>query len=402
MSNYTLEFGKKGYRTLKYKNKYLHSKYDPRKEAEVFIESKSDLLNNKVVIVIGMGLSYHIAEILKSKNDLNIIIFEYDEEIIKINNSEKIVDFNDSRIEVISSQKREFFKRLSLELEKVSDIIIYKPSLDILKDENEKLYELLKDYELERESIKKQKVFLQENYEANGSMGYNMINKFFNRFDGSKPYIIVAAGPSLDYDLDFISKNRERYTIISVSTALRSLGENNIIPDAIVIIDRSELVKKHFIGFDWSNVPLCFLSTASKWAVEGHMGEKFIFYNDSESDVFIRTGKTVAVAATDIAIKCGATMIIFVGQDLAHINGKTHTNTFEKIYGYKDVAYKLKDYREVEGVDGNILETREGFLYFKRQLEIIIESNPSIEFYNSSKGAKIIGTKSMNIREVRF
>ena len=141
---------------------------------------------------------------------------------------------------------------------------------------------------------------------------------------------------------------------------------------------------------------------SSDLAVEYHKGEKFIFYNDEERDVFIRTGKTVAVAATDIAIKCGAKKIIFVGQDLAHLNGKTHTNTFEKIYGYKDVAYKLKDYREIMGVDENILETREGFLYFKKQLEILIESNPSIEFYNSSKGAKIIGTKSINIKEVRF
>ncbi|WP_242852359.1 hypothetical protein [Clostridium butyricum] len=79
---YELEKAKDGNYTLKYDGKYIHSRYNPIKEAEQFVNGNRDLLNKNKILVYGVGLGYHINEILK-RNNLVIYVFEWNEEIIK-------------------------------------------------------------------------------------------------------------------------------------------------------------------------------------------------------------------------------------------------------------------------------------------------------------------------------
>lgn len=75
-------------------------------------------------------------------------------------------------------------------------------------------------------------------------------------------------------------KYREYYDIYAVGSSLKTLVNNNIIPDAIIIIDATDIVAKQFKDNNNLNVPLCFLSTASRWAIDNYNGAKYIFYNE--------------------------------------------------------------------------------------------------------------------------
>lgn len=59
-----LEEGRKGFLTAKVQNLYLHSRYDPYEEAQRLIDS-SLLDEYRPVLVIGLGLGYHVLELLK-------------------------------------------------------------------------------------------------------------------------------------------------------------------------------------------------------------------------------------------------------------------------------------------------------------------------------------------------
>ncbi len=149
-------------------------------------------------------------------------------------------------------------------------------------------------------------------------------------------------------------------------------------------------------------MPLCFLSTASRWAVSKYKGPKYIFYNDENQtdDIVINTAKTVAVPAMDIAVKGGAGEVVLVGQDLAFLDNRTHTDYYAETYGVKDeVKSESILYKKVEGVNGEILNTRSEYLNFKYSIECEIGNNPQVKFTNCSSGAKIAGTRYMKLSE---
>lgn len=55
---------------------YLHSKYNPIKEAETIVESFVDIDENTNIIFYGTGLGYHIQQILEKYKDIKYCIYE--------------------------------------------------------------------------------------------------------------------------------------------------------------------------------------------------------------------------------------------------------------------------------------------------------------------------------------
>lgn len=393
-----LEVGNKGFYTLKFNNKYIHSKYDPVKESDVFINKHQELLTNKIIVVYGLGLGYHIYNILSKVNEnTTIIVFEWNEEVVRICREMGLDLFKRNNVKIFTKNEK-FYIKLQEYLKLVRDIIIYKPCLETIKEENIKLYDLINEYDLNRKSIQKNKQLLMENYKNNINCNNKNIKELIKYYkDIKKTYIIIAAGPSLDYSINKLKKYRDDYIIISVGSALMTLNDSGVIPDIITIIDGQKVVENQFKGFNRDDVPLCFLSTASRWAVNKYNGPKYIFFNDNnEDDLVIETGKTVAVAAINIAIKCGAKEIVFLGQDLAYINKKTHSYTYEKMYMKKDVITINDKTPIVKGYDGKQLYTSKAYLYYKKQIENIINDNKKLMFVNCSKGAFIEGAEHID------
>ena len=94
-------------------------------------------------------------------------------------------------------------------------------------------------------------------------------------------------------------------------------------------------------------------------------------------------------------------MLFRSGQDLALIDNKTHNSSFDDLYALDKREVKSNESApRVKSVDGNMLETKSGYLIFKRNIEEIIEKNPQVTFYNCSKGAMIQGTVAIEFNKL--
>jgi len=398
-----LEKAKSGLMTVKYDNKYIHSKYDPIREGQQFADGNIELLSKSIIAVYGLGLGYHIDSIVKKMNSSSILyVFEYNMELVKYCREINSKVFNYKNVKIIDGDDDKFYEKLAECLDKSQDIITHKASLDTIRFSNELLYNLINDYSMARQfqfsKCNEELIKLgEENYEVNKKQNYRSIGEFVDLYkDSVKPYVITASGPSLDDELELLKENREKFNIISVGSSFRALMNKGIRPDAVVIIDGKEIVKKQFEGYENENIPLCFPATASRWTVELYKGPKYMFNITDNDDIKIATRGTVAVAAMDIAVKCGAKMVIFLGQDLAFIGDKSHTETFEKVYGFVDNSKLVYKNKVVKSVDGGVISTTQGYISFKNKIESLIRNNTHIKFINCSKGAFINGAEHVN------
>lgn len=398
-----VEKTKFGLCTIKYNNRYIHSKYDPIREAEQLVDANIELLNNSIIAVYGLGLGYHIESIAKKMDSKSILyVFEYNIDLIKYCKEINNQIFKRNNVNIIGSDNEKFYEKLAETLGSAGDIIIHRPSLETIKSTNEALYNLIDDYSLMKQSYEHNEKLIKlgkENFEVNTKQNYKLIDEFINLYKNmNKPYIVTSAGPSIDSQLELLKENREKFNIISVGSSLRALMDKGIKPNSVVIIDGNEIVKNQLEGYEKEDIPLCYYSKASRWAVNYYKGPKYIF-NISENDKFyISTEETVAVSALDIAVKCGAKKVILLGQDLAFINNKSHTETFEKIYGVKDNGTNGKKIRITKGVDGKNVTTAQGYIRFKFKIERLIRKNPNVQFINCSKGAFIEGAQHMEFK----
>lgn len=399
-----LEKSRSGAFTLKYNDKYIHSKYDPIKESQQFVNTNIDIIKDKSnIVVYGIGIGYHINEIINNMNqESTLYIFELNDILVEYCKEINPNIFKHKNIIIFHGQNETFYNKLAQTLDLVEDFIIHKASLETIKDINEHFYNLIYDYS----DLKKAKhdedlnELLEDNFNENMKYNYPIINEFINQYSNSnKPFIVTAAGPSLDFELQLVKAYRDKFNIISVGSSLRALMNNGIKPDAIVILDGKEVVRKQFIGYENECIPLCFAASASRWAVNVYNGPKYIFNTEGDNETTIKTRGTVAVSAIDIAVKCNAEQIILFGQDLAFIDGKSHTESFEKVYGFKDNVKEHHKNVTVQGVEGTLLPTTRGYIMFKNKIESLIAENKNIKFINCSKGAHIKGTTYMTFFE---
>lgn len=399
------EKAKSGLLTIKYDNKYIHSKYDPMRESNKLIDENVELLSKSVVVIYGLGLGYHI-DVLVERIDskTKIYVFEYNMDFVryckKINNNV----FKYKNVNIIDGNDEKFYEKFSKYLGIAGDVIIHRPSLETIKLSNEALYNIIDDYSLIKQSEENNDQLIrlgEENYEFNIKQNYRLINEFISLYkDSNKSYVITASGPSLDNELQLLKENRGKFNVISVGSSLRAVMEKEIRPDAVVILDGHEVVKKQFAGYENENIPLCFSAKASRWAVSEYKGPKYIFNVSDNDNIKIATEETVAVSAIDIAVKCGAKKVILLGQDLAYIGNKSHTEAFEKVYGFKDNNVEKFKVRTVKGVDGNRINTAQGYIRFKFKIERLIRKNTHIKFLNCSKGAFIEGAEHCEFKSV--
>ena len=397
---------KNGQPTLTVNDVLIHSKYDPSREAVAFIDHHKAIYQDKdCVVAYGLGFGYHIKELLKRMNsDCKLYVFEADAGILEIAKTLDVVQkvLNDHRVKLIEGYNHAFLSKFSEKLSYVGDLLIYKPSLRALPNDYEDFKNAILDLELGKIGLERFGAILNENNKLNLTIDYSTIEDFLYRYNfEAKPVVIVSSGPSLDASVKDLTKFRSQFNLFCAGSALRTLMKYQVKPDMICIIDAQDIVAKQISGYENLSVPLCFLSSASHSALSNYQGAKYIFYNEpNQGNLTIETGKSVATALLSIALKGRANPIVFIGQDLAFIDNKHHSETFIDIYGESNEVSQHGHYETVIGVNGDQLFTNPGLLSFKRWIERTIEANPQITFFNASKGAKIRGTIERDLQRI--
>ncbi|VAX16161.1 Motility accessory factor [hydrothermal vent metagenome] len=243
----------------------------------------------------------------------------------------------------------------------------------------------------------------------------------FERYKGI-PAAVVSAGPSLDKTAFKLSVFKENGLVIAVDTAVRALLSVGVTPDIVVSLDAKEENYFHLAGIKLPDTLMVLNPVAHPKIVEEHVGPKvFIDYADPlfrwlETVIgekgTIRSGGSVATSAFDLAIKLGCSPIVFVGQDMSYIHGRTHAGetTHESMRPFTGTEDRWDNSRlgddvlvesyEKENIFGELVFTNPKMDGWRKWFELIIGSE-SIDAYNATEGGiEIKGATNVALADI--
>lgn len=157
----------------------------------------------------------------------------------------------------------------------------------------------------------------------------------FNQFC-DVPAIVVAAGPSLDANLESLRRVVDRALLIAVDTALRPLLAAGISPHLVVAVDPQEVNGRHMMDLpDTSGTGLVAEGSIDTGALSGFRGRTFVFKVSDHQPWrwlrpfgvdrgVLRAWGSVLTTAFDLSCRMGCDPVVFTGADLAYTDGCVH------------------------------------------------------------------------------
>ncbi|MGG3563605.1 6-hydroxymethylpterin diphosphokinase MptE-like protein [Neobacillus rhizosphaerae] len=319
---------------------YLHSRYNPRREAENLVEQIDIPPEKDILLIVGIGAGFHVEQFQKKYNKLQLVVIEFNHLYAEWAKKQLSLVKNlvsDGKITFISSTNQDELKAILVSYLSNSsvELFIYKPAIELLQDLHLKLW--FKQMRLIRKSYENQKEKMEDNFRQNLLYQNNGLSHFSNPFK-NKNFILVSAGPSLIKQLPLLKKldATEKFVIACVGTSFKLLHQHRISPSFVMISDASDKIGQQF-DFQYNKeVPLFFLSTANHDTVCNYRGPKYIIWqegyrlseemSDEKQAPLIKTGGSVATCLLDLSVFLGAKSIALVGQDLAFTDLQTHAH----------------------------------------------------------------------------
>ena len=410
--NYKVDEAKNGEVTLAVldssgKNLSYHSKYNPSREAEQQIEKLYK--NESHVIILGFGMGYTSELILNKLPDLKmgpqLFIVEPDPFVfitaLRYRDLSKIL--SDSRVQIsLGSDADEIGEVWNATLDwsvlNGMAIVEHQPSKSRFSQFFDKLLEKMKylanrsrgnfitlmnvGWEFHRNNF----MNLHEAFGLPGS------ERLFDKFT-NVPTIIVAAGPSLDKNMEYLKRIKGRFPIIAVDTAYRHLLANGIKPDFVCAADSSYENSLDFVGVeDETEVILVAELMTHPDIFKVFKGRKII--TTFGGGLYPQISKfrepmgslicwgSVATMAFDLARKMGADPIIFIGFDLSFCDGRLHTRgsysediLYENLHPFTSMENETSEYIcergrfQFMGDDGKLIYTDTNMKAYKDWFE---------------------------------
>lgn len=114
------------------------------------------------------------------------------------------------------------------------------------------------------------------------------------------------------------------------------------------------------------------------------------------------SGGSVSTEAFMIALQMGFKNIVLIGQDLAFTGGVSHTKGIEDALGDNDSYIKSRQIVEVEGINGERLQTDYQMWFYKQWFEKVIRIyKDKIYVIDATEGgARIEGAEIKSLEEV--
>ncbi|TXJ37981.1 motility associated factor glycosyltransferase family protein [Brachyspira aalborgi] len=414
------------------KSIFLHSAYDPEKEANALIneiknETEKDL---DLVFIFGIGAGYlinafkklniNIAVIEPSIKFFNLLIDNFKLDKILEDNITFFIGGDDIEdiekfISLTNTKKVKFFITRSYATLFNEEALFYQSKVLSIVDKK-----IININTISR--FDKLWAYNIASNVAKISTHYG-VNKFFYKYKNI-PAIIVSAGPSLEKNIRKLKEIKNKALIIAVDTAMKPLFSRNISPHFIITIDPQKKNSKYFRNVNFKESVLIAESSVDKEAIDSFNGAIYFinsifplakyFMEELGDRGDITTGGSVSTAAYDFAIRIGANPIIMVGLDLSfpnyqtHIKGSYHEeNFFTEIYkldSYDSRIYKVLiagNLREEKNIYNEKVWTDSRFDMYKNWYEEQCEKNNKIKFYNATEGGIIInGMENIKLEEL--
>lgn len=444
-----IETAKNNTKTLKIKkndmNLYLHSKYDPLREAELIIdelEKREEITEDTHVIFYGLGLGYHVNAFLNRYPQNSYSIYEPSVEVLDIFLSQiSLKNFRLKQLiclqcEYDENQVNVFFDTILTKVNKTS-IICEIPAYQKVFTQEYQLF--LSSF---RNAIKKVRSALHTDYAfkrrwiLNSVMNFkevlstpNILMENMDVFKG-KTAILVSAGPSLNYEIENLKKIKANKSacIFSVGSSINTLLYHKIMPDVVCTYDptrENQLAFKMINKENIVSVPMIFGSSVGFETLAEYKGPKYhsITSQDIVSRYYLKVksgqelmivndAPTIAAVTLQLIYKLGFEKAILVGQNLAYLNNKYYAEGIDYrniIEIEKEKGNYYQEYPDIDNlqgtemqidVDGNEVHTNDSFIKMKKALESYIEEFDLLVINTTKGGIKIEGAEYKPMDEI--
>ncbi len=241
------------------------------------------------------------------------------------------------------------------------------------------------------------------------SQDYKILSKELNFTKGffhNKPFMLIASGPSLQKNIEFLKENAQNFIIVAASSSLFYLEQNNIKPQIVLHLDPFDPSIQSFEKLK----SLSFLDNSLLFA-SMHTPIKILQMLKKENIFLFEAGSNYKEGALNISSACvgslgyflltvlKASEIYLLGLDLAvdsvsganHIEVHQDTETLKlenNLHDTKELSYK-NDLLEIEGNFQNKVFTTPHFFSSVNLINNYFSSlvKPFQKIYNLSDGA---------------
>lgn len=412
----------------------LNSSVSPMHEAEVIISNLKIKKTTPAVCLFGIGTGILAEKILEALPDNAVfIIYEPDNGIKEyclgcidaydyVESEKKIVD----RIKRITEDKRVIFyvaKENENEFEcLLTTLIDYRALAGLIiaigsgysrlyTGECLKFIRTIEDFRRNTTTNKNTFLRFQSQYIENifknmwTCKKMNLASQIGDILPKEIPAVIVAAGPSLEKNINLLNEVKGHFLIVAVDTAVKYLMQKDIVPDITVTVDPIKS-SDYYKDERTHDIPCVFEINANTEIINKQRGRCFILAcNDYINGLLESVGKniiinqsgggSVATVAFALLHDLHQKKIILIGQDLASSNGKTHAG---------DIEEGILGEMMVEGINGKMVTTRGDWYnylkWYEDAIKKIQKEGDDITVIDATEGgAKIHGTEIMTLRE---
>ena len=164
----------------------------------------------------------------------------------------------------------------------------------------------------------------------------NLSSRFVNSRFSDKPLIVLGAGPSLQKNMEWLQKNQDHFVIMAVSSTVKTLYINNIVPDIVTHMDGFDAVLKVYEGFDapqFLKESIMLFGSFIPTKVREMFAENECYFSEEDTYYFEGNSSLVGpcIGSTSIlyALMLDTQNIFTLGTDFAvdSQTGKTHSDT---------------------------------------------------------------------------
>jgi hypothetical protein len=326
--------------TVSYDGKYLHSAYDPYREAERFIAAQ-DFDGVEVCILVDPGLDYLSRAVTRVCPGVRCLALHCSDELRAVTQGRAAGEFYPSDRNSLHAFLGRHLHDAELTQTK---IVEWEPSASAFGEAHSRLLNEVYGFFRERNA----------SINTTGIFGRRWITQRFTSFlelnglaaqkELFRPLIIAASGPSLDKVLPIIATYRNQFSLWAFSSALAPLASHGIEPDMIYHSDAGHYASQYLRSLrssatqDAGAFPvlaapltaavdheLCATLPRLTLVSENRM-ERFLTDSLSIPRLNVPSHGTVAGTAYYAASQLARNAVFFAGLDLAYLDIRAHAS----------------------------------------------------------------------------
>ncbi|MCX7786225.1 MAG: DUF115 domain-containing protein [Spirochaetes bacterium] len=319
----------------------LHSRIDPRREAERAVQEGIPQ-DFDGIVVLGFGLGYHVEVILSRFPRSKVWIVEPDlslfEAASELRDCSKVLMNPNVRLFLGSDQR--IVDQLVQSVEDFRFTLYrYRPSVEFYSEFYKNLERRLHQVRSRRQVNLNTLARFGKLWVRNLSRNLNLLSRYggietLNGRFHSFPALVIAAGPSLDDILPHLIRLREKFLLIAVDTSYMSCVRFHVEPDFVVVMDPQYWNTRHLdravqksarLVSEPSTHPTIFRRFPGKTFLAGSLFPLGHYLQERIGKrATLGAGGSVATSAWDFARFLGCNPIVMAGLDLSFPNKRTH------------------------------------------------------------------------------